>query len=165
MSDGLFVRCYTIFMSSDRFTLPAAVFLILVKDNKTLLMRRAHTGWHDGDFDLVAGHIDGNESVKTALAREAHEEMGIAIQPDKATFIHLMHGLFEDGKEYFNVFFTVDSWSGEPKIMEPNKCDAVEWFDLDNLPPNLTDSAKRGLEALRAKEHYSDFGFDKQSDV
>jgi 8-oxo-dGTP diphosphatase len=146
-------------MSKNRFTLPAAVFLILLKDGKVLLMRRANTGWHDGNFDLVAGHIDGKESLKTALAREAHEEMGISILADDAIFAHLIHGLFEDGKEYFNIFFTVTTWSGEPKIMEPDKCDTIEWFDLDNLPLNLTESTKRGLEALKTSESYSDFGF------
>jgi 8-oxo-dGTP diphosphatase len=146
-------------MSGHRFTLPAAVFLILQKDSKVLLMRRAHTGWHDGDFDLVAGHIDGSESLRTALAREAKEEMGITIQPDDAVFVHLIHGLFEDGKEYFNIFFTVDTWTDEPRIMEPNKCDKIEWFDLDKLPLNLTESAKRGLIAFRSNDHYSDFGF------
>jgi len=146
-------------VSKERFTLPAAVFLILMRDEKVLLMRRANTGWHDGDFDLVAGHIDGQESLKTALAREAHEEMGISVLPDNMTFAHLMHGLFEDGKEYFNIFFMVTAWSGEPRIMEPQKCDMIEWFSLDNLPTNLTESTKRGLEALKINAPYSDFGF------
>jgi len=146
-------------MSKDRFTLPAAVFLVLLKDQKVLLMRRAKTGWHDGDFDFVAGHIDGNESLKTALAREAREEIGISILADDIMFAHLIHGLFEDGKEYFNVFFKVSKWLGEPCIMEPDKCDMIEWFDLDNLPPNVTESTRRGLEALETKSSYSDFGF------
>jgi 8-oxo-dGTP diphosphatase len=146
-------------MSKDRFTLPAAVFLVLLKDDKTLLMRRANTGWHDGDFDFVAGHIDGNESLKTALAREAHEEIGISILADDIMFAHLIHGLFEDGKEYFNIFFTVTTWTGEPTIMEPNKCDRIEWFRLDNLPANLTESTKRGIEALKTNSPYSNFGF------
>lgn len=146
-------------MRGERFTLPAAVFLILAKDSKVLLMRRAHTGWHDGDFDLVAGHIDGNESLKTALAREANEEMGITITPASAKFVHLIHGLFEDGKEYFNIFFAVGDWVGEPRIMEPDKCDQIAWFDLDELPVNLTESARRGLDALRSAEQYSEFGF------
>lgn len=146
-------------MSESRFALPCAVFLIVVRDAKVLLMRRAGTGWHDGDFDLVAGHIDGGESLRMALAREAREEVGIGIEPSDAHFVHLIHGLFEDGKEYFNVFFSVEAWRGEPKIMEPHKCDALEWFSLDDLPKNLTQSTRLGLEAIRAKRLYQDFGF------
>jgi len=85
--------------------------------------------------------------------------MGISIEADDTEFAHLIHGLFEDGKEYFNVFFTVTAWSGEPSIMEPDKCDMIEWFALDNLPPNLTESTKRGLEALKTNSPYADFGF------
>ncbi len=146
-------------MAKDRFALPAAVFLVLVKDGRVLLMRRANTGWHDGDFDLVAGHLDGGEALRTALVREAKEETEIDIAPDAAQFVHLIHGLFEDGKEYFNAFFRVEDWSGEPRIMEPQKCDALQWFDLDALPTNLTRSTRYGLEAIRAKQSYQDFGF------
>ncbi len=39
---------YTSFMSNERFTLRAAVYLILIKDGKTLLSRRFNTGWLDG---------------------------------------------------------------------------------------------------------------------
>jgi len=147
-------------MPTQRFTLPVAVFLVLVDNGKVFLMRRAHTGWHDGDYDLVAGHIDGNESLRSAITREAKEEMGIDINPDETKFSHLIHGLFNDGKEYLNVFFTVDSWEGEPTIMEPNKCDKLEWFELDSLPSNLTESTRRYFEATTKQEAYSDFGFD-----
>jgi 8-oxo-dGTP diphosphatase len=146
-------------MSDKRFTLPAAVFLILVKGDRVLLARRAYTGWHDGDFDLVAGHIDGGESLRTALVREAKEEIGVTIKPEDARFVQLMHGLFEDGKEYFNVFFAVDTWSGEPRIMEPDKCDHLAWFGLHDLPANLTESAKRGLAGVQDGAYYADFGF------
>ncbi len=70
-----------------------------------------------------------------------------------------MHGLFEDGKEYFNVFFAVDTWSGEPRIMEPDKCDYIAWFDLNDLPAKLTESAKRGVAGMQGGAYYADFGF------
>ena len=146
-------------MSKQRFTLPAAVFLVLVKDEKVLLMRRANTGWCDGDYDLIAGHIDGNESLTTAVIREAKEEMGITVVPEAAKFSHLLHGLFSDDKEYFDIFFTAESWEGEPTIMEPDKCDKLAWFDLDNLPTNLTESTRLYFSAMAAHKLYSDFGF------
>lgn len=122
-------------------------------------MRRANTGWSDGCYDLVAGHIDGNESLTTAVIREAKEEMGITVAPEAAKFSHLLHGVFSDGKEYFNIFFTADSWEGEPTIMEPDKCDKLEWFSLDNLPTNLTESTRLYFEAIAAHEPYAAYGF------
>jgi 8-oxo-dGTP diphosphatase len=148
-------------MDKARFTLPAAVFLLLIEQNKVLLMCRQNTGWHDGDFDLVAGHIDGQESLTTALTREAKEEMDIAISPEDVEFAHLIHAQFEDGKEYFNIFFTVRSWSGTPHNMEPEKCSGFQWFELSDLPENLTPSAKKGLTAFTNHLQYQEFGFDQ----
>ncbi|HUD11174.1 MAG TPA: NUDIX domain-containing protein [Candidatus Saccharimonadia bacterium] len=147
-------------MSTLRFKLPAAVFLILTDQDRVLLIRRQNTGWHDGDYDLVAGHIDGRESLSQALSREAKEEMGIEILPKNTKFAVLSHALYEeDGKEYFNIFFTVSQWHGEPSIQEPDKCDDFRWFALDNLPPNLTPSAATGLGAVRSGTSYVEFGF------
>ncbi len=146
-------------MSKDRFTLPVAVFLVLKKEDKVLLMRRANTGWCDGCFDLIAGHIDGDESLTTAVIREASEEMGIELAPENTHFAHLLHIKFSDGKEYFNPIFTADTWSGEPHIMEPDKCDLLEWFSLDSPPENLTPSARLGLKALASGAPYSESGF------
>lgn len=143
----------------ERFKLPAAVFLYLVKDSSVLLLRRTGTGWHDGDYDLVAGHIDGNESLTTALAREAKEEIGIQFNPADARFKHLIHAKFVDDREYFNIIFEVSEWVGEPAIKEPDKSDDLRWFKLDSLPKNLTPSAKQALAAIRTKTLYSEFGF------
>jgi len=55
-------------MSNERFALSAAVFLILVKDGRVLLGRRRHATWFDKSYDLVSGHIDGNETLVDALA-------------------------------------------------------------------------------------------------
>jgi 8-oxo-dGTP diphosphatase len=88
--------------------------------------------------------------LTAAVAREAKEEMGIDVAPKQTKFAHLVHAFFhEDGKEYINVFFSVSSWSGEPQIKEPDKCDEMKWFSLDGLPPNLTPSARMGLQALK----------------
>ena len=32
------------------------------------------------------------------------------------------------------MFFKADTYTGNPTIMEPDKCDDLQWFNLDNLP-------------------------------
>ena len=49
-----------------RFKLIPSVYIILVKDGKTLLLRRQNTGYEDGNYGLVAGHADGDESARAA---------------------------------------------------------------------------------------------------
>ena len=62
------------------FVAPIAVHLLLVKDSRVLLLRRYKTGYEDGNYSVVAGHIDGWEELKDAMIREVKEEAGIEIR-------------------------------------------------------------------------------------
>ena len=54
-----------------------SVYLILQNQNKVLLSKRKNTGWFDGYYSLIAGHLHPKESASTAIIREAKEEIGI----------------------------------------------------------------------------------------
>lgn len=75
----------------ERFKLVTAVHLILIEDKKILLQKRYNTGYEDGNYSIVAGHIDGNESVIKAMQREALEEAGIKIKEEDLEIVHVMH--------------------------------------------------------------------------
>ncbi len=66
-------------MPRDYFTIIPAVYLILEKDNKILLLRRYNTGYNDGLYSLPSGHVEDGEFPIDALIREAQEEIGIII--------------------------------------------------------------------------------------
>ena len=78
-------------MNMPRMTFPVAVHLFLIEDNKILLLRRFNTGYEDGNYSVVAGHIDGGEDVYTAMIREAKEEAGITIEPKNLEAVQVMH--------------------------------------------------------------------------
>lgn len=143
-------------MTEDRHTLRAAAYLIIIKDGKVLLSRRFNTGWRNGDYSLVAGHLDAGESIRTTMTREAKEEAGIGIKEADLKFVHVMQQ-YEDA-EYFDFYFTAKTWDGEPVNCEPEKCDDMSWFSLDALPDNLVPNVRQALEAFKAGEHYSEFG-------
>jgi len=138
-----------------RFKLILSIYLILIKDGKVLLLRRANTGYEDGKYGLPAGHVDGNETARVATAREAKEEAGVDVNPEELNLAHCMHRLQED--ERVDFFFTTDKWEGEPKNMEPEKCDDLSWFPLDNLPPNTIPYIKKALESYQQGVYYSEW--------
>lgn len=140
----------------DRFKIPVVVLLILEQDHKILLMRRYNTKWLNGYYDLVGGHLDGNEKLTAAVCREAKEEIGITVQPSNAKLAHTLHYL-TDNTEYLHTFFTVDKWKGTPSILEPDKCDDLSWFDLDNLPGNIAPATKAALASLRTTALLTEF--------
>ena len=142
-------------MSGQRFTLHAAVYLILKKDNKILLLRRFNTGWRDGMYTLPAGHVDGNEAIVDCMAREAKEETGIIIDPKDLTVVHTVHQIGD--KEYIDFYLRTDRWKGTPSIKEPDKADDMQWFSLDDLPTNLLSIVKDVLQRTKNKETFSEF--------
>jgi ADP-ribose pyrophosphatase YjhB (NUDIX family) len=147
-------------MSNERFMLRAAVYLILIRDGKTLLARRFKTGWMDGKYSLVAGHIDGMEKVSEAMIREAYEEAGIKIEKKDLKPIKVLHRMSSDNMEYMDFFFIADEWEGEPSIMEPNKCDDMSWFPLDNLPENTLPYIKNVIENYKDGIAFIESGWD-----
>lgn len=141
-----------------RFKLILSVYVFLIKDGKVLLLRRANTGYEDGKYGLPAGHADGGEPGREAAAREAQEEAGVSLKPQDLKFAHTMHRLQND--ERVDYFYVCEKWDGEPKNMEPEKCDDLSWFPLDDLPANTIPYVRQALEAYRSGVYYSEFGWE-----
>jgi ADP-ribose pyrophosphatase YjhB (NUDIX family) len=141
----------------ERFKLIAAVYLFFVEDNKILLLRRSSTGYEDGNYSVPAGHLDGNESLTASAAREGNEETGTIINPRDIQLIHTMHRLGKD--ERLDFFFLIKNWTGEPENTEPEKCDDLSWFPLNNLPQNTIPYIKTAIENYISGKPYSEFGW------
>lgn len=141
-----------------RFKLIAAAYLVLRQGDSVLLSRRYNTGFHDGEYSLPAGHLDGNETLGQAAVREAHEELGIDLIAQNLTLIHVLHRKETDG-ERMNFFFAADVWRGEPKIREPNKCDELRWFVLSDLPANIIPYVQHALQNIHRGNSYSEYGW------
>lgn len=145
--------------SKQRFKLIVAVYLIVRRKDEVLLLRRANTGYQDGKYGMIAGHIDGDELATTAIAREAKEEANIIIDPFKTKFVHLLHGLSRDdpGYEIMSLFFEIREWQGNIKIMEPEKCDDLSWHSIDNLPNNMLPLVRNVLREVSKGTYYSEY--------
>ena len=138
--------------------LRAAVYFAPIKDGKILMLRRFNTGYADGKYSFVAGHIDGNETVSQAMVREAKEEAGIDIHPNDLKFLNVLHRKSPD-REYIDFFFTASTWTGEPEIMEPDKCDDLRWFDLNKIPENTLDYIKKIIKDIQNSKVFSEYGW------
>lgn len=135
-----------------------AVHIFLVQNGEVLLLRRYNTGYEDGKYSVVAGHIDGAETVRQASSREAEEEVGIHINPQDLRVVEIMHRKSED--ERVDFFLEAQKWSGELKNREPDKCDQVAWFPLDELPENTIPYIKRALSNYRQGIWFEEYGWE-----
>jgi 8-oxo-dGTP pyrophosphatase MutT (NUDIX family) len=144
-------------MTSARFTCPVAVHLFLRRGDEVLLLRRYHTGYEDGNYSVIAGHLDGNERIAEAACREALEEAGIVIDPEDIRIVGVMHRLSND--ERIDWFVETSRWSGELHNAEPEKCDGLSWYAIDTLPSNVIPYIRRGLENAANGIAFDEFGW------
>lgn len=140
-------------MDTERHLIKVAAQLLLKKDNKILLLLRQNTGHRDGEYGLVAGHVEAGERVKDCIIREAAEEAGIVLLPQDVRCVHTFYRTF---REYVNFFFVAEKWQGEIQNMEPEKCAELTWFDIDNLPDNFIPYLKDVVELYKKGEFFSE---------
>jgi 8-oxo-dGTP diphosphatase len=143
----------------ERFKLVSAVHLFLIRDSKVLLLRRFNTGYEDGKYSVIAGHLDGDEEIKAAAIREAREEAGIEISPLDLQVVGVMHRKSND--ERIDFFLAAASWSGEITNREPDRCDQWAWFDVDELPDNVIPYVRRALDNYRRGIWFDSFGWSE----
>lgn len=146
----------------DRFRLIATVHLLLMDHDSLLMLRRFDTGWQDGNYSVVAGHLEGDESASAAMIREANEEAGITVSASALDPCHVMHHRFEHAGAWFEsveFFFLCREWSGRLLNREPHKCDDLRWFSITALPDNTVPYVREAITLFLAGTPYSEFGW------
>ncbi len=134
----------------------AEVYLVPVREGRILLLRRYRTGYEDGNYGLVSGHVEAGETCREAMIREAEEEAGLEIQARELELVHLMHRLSEK-KRRIAFFFRPGEWRNEPENREPDKCDDMSWHSLDRLPLNTIPYIREALRQIAGESRYSEF--------
>ena len=140
-----------------RARFPVTVHLLFFREKQVLLLRRFNTGYRDGEYSVPAGHLDGDETVMAAAAREAEEETGVRIDAGDIFFSSVMHRT--EGDERVDFFMHIRKWHGEPVNAEPDKCDALCWVDVNNLPLNTIPYVRRAIQNHLNQVRFDEFGW------
>ncbi|QBR92300.1 NUDIX hydrolase [Nocardioides euryhalodurans] len=155
---------------TDRFTVVPASYVYLVREGaagpEVLLQLRRNTGYMDDHWAAAAaGHVERGETAYDAARREAAEELGIA-GLDLA-FELTMHRTAHDQPidERVDFFFTARAWTGEPRIVEPEKCAELRWCPVDVLPSPMVPHEAFAIASLGQGTAYVSYGFDKHDSV
>ena len=69
--------------NNGKYKIVPSSYLLLIKNGKILLARRINTGFQDGNYGLVAGHGEKNETARTGFFRKAIDRIsGISLKND-----------------------------------------------------------------------------------
>lgn len=153
-----------------RFVVVPASYVFLLRDGgaglEVLLQLRQNTGYMDGHWAAAAaGHVEKGETAYDAARREALEEIDVAGLD--LTFVTAMQRTrsAEGIDERIDFFFTARTWTGEPRIVEPEKCAELRWCPIDELPDPVVPHELAVLQAVRngSAPPYTTFGFDSRT--
>ena len=133
------------------------VYLLLRQNDTLLLSLRQNTGYEDGKYSLVAGHVEAGESAKSAMVREAKEEIGIQIAPVDLEVVHTMHR--RSDRDCIDIFLHCGRWQGQVTNCEPHKCGEVKFFSKNAPPENLVGYVSKALKDIENSVRYSEFGW------
>lgn len=127
--------------------------VMVMKDGKFLLGKRkgSHGG---GQYSFPGGHLEYMESIEDCARREVREEAGIEIK--NIRFVRLLNLKDYAPKHYIDIGTIADWESGEPTVMEPDKCEGWGWYTEQELPKPHFSGLESYFEALKGGKIFYD---------
>jgi len=122
----------------DYIGVSAGAMIVNEKGKLFLAKRSQHAKNERGCWENPGGGVEFGETLEDAVQREMMEEYGVHIEIIEQ-FPAENHLIPEEKQHWVATTFLARIIPGEqPQIMEPDKCDAIGWFSLDNLPTPLS---------------------------
>lgn len=136
--------------------------LLTAGDEVLLTLRRDRHPDFDRRWQLPCGKVRRDESALVGAVREAHEEVGVRIDPAHLRHVHTMHITNIGDASRVGLFFSTPVWHGEPENREPQNCSAVAWFPLNALPTPMVDFTHAALQAHREGVAFAVFDWGRR---
>lgn len=149
----------------NRFVVVPASYVLLLREPgpRVLLQLRGEVPFMSGHWAAAAaGHVEKGETAYDAAHREAREELGVSgLELEFVTAMQRTRS-GEPIDERIDFFFTSRAWTGEPRVMEPDKTHELRWCRLDDLPDPVVPHERAVLDMLRSGHAppYTTFGFE-----
>jgi mutator protein MutT len=120
--------------------------LIVNNMGQVFLSRRGpKAGNERGLWEFPGGAVEFGETLAHALRREVFEEYGIEIEVGALLDV-VDHILPHEGQHWVSPTYICRVIAGEPVIREPEKCSEIGWFEVSEVPEELTVISKLNLD-------------------
>lgn len=115
-----------------------------------LAQRGPRAGNERGTWEFPGGKVSFGETLAEAVTREFVEEYGMAIEITELLGVN-DHILRDEHEHWVSPTYLARHVTGEPRILEPEKCTAIGWFALSELPEPLSQVTRDDLKMYREK--------------
>lgn len=102
-----------------------------------LSQRGEHSRNERGKWEFPGGKVEFGDKLETTIKREFMEEYGMTIEIVELLSID-DHIIEDEGQHWVSPTYIAKSVGADPQILEPHKCSAIGWFDIDDLPQPLS---------------------------
>jgi 8-oxo-dGTP diphosphatase len=150
------IRIVTFFKNKDDKKYPKVGIGIMIQNHNGLVLLGLRKGSHGaGEWSFPGGHLEMGETIFTTATREVKEETGLDITKFEVISVADELRYFKsDGKHYLNIGLRGIYNDGEPTVMEPDKCEKWQWFELNNLPNNLFEGTELTINNFKRNKLY-----------
>lgn len=131
---------------SDVPQIHVAAGVLIAPDGRVLLAQRPPGKAFAGRWEFPGGKVDPDESVRAALVRELHEELGIAVE-EATPLIVVSHRYPGAPVRVLIDAWRVHRWCGEPVPLDGQQ---LRWCSIDALPDaDILEADRPIVTALR----------------
>ncbi|MGI8419400.1 MAG: NUDIX hydrolase [Candidatus Levyibacteriota bacterium] len=110
----------------------AVVDVLVLKEDKILLVRRTKRLLEGGKWGLVGGYVERTENLQEAAEREIFEETGYKIRD--LTLLTIRHNADRPHEDRQNISFVFFCKALEKEGTADGESDERRWFGFDELP-------------------------------
>jgi len=126
-------------------------------DRRQVLMGRRKGSHGAGTWAFPGGKPDLYESIVATAARELVEEAGVVVAATRFKKKTFTNDVFVTEGKHFVTLYVEALWrpsDGEPRVMEPEKCEEWRWFDEAPSPlfPPVQNLMKDGFDPWAVRE-------------
>ena len=121
--------------------------MVFLDRGRILLLQRKKSP-EAGAWGIPGGKVDFLETAEQAIRREALEETGL--EAGIVSLLGLSEQLFhEEQQHWLGILYLARTYSGEARLLEPEKHGGIAWFPLGELPEKVTMPTLHAIDLLR----------------
>ena len=126
------------------------VGVLLIDERGRILLTLRKRPPEAGCWSIVGGKLDFFEPLEKCAVREALEEVGVEVAIERLLCV-TDHCPREEGQHWVAPAYLGRILSGEATNREPDKTQEVRWFHPNQLPANLTMTARNAVAAYHRR--------------